>query len=145
MSPLCPTFVVIANSRGDFRSVVPLCYRIGVPQVTDGNVPWLPARMQRWIAPLLHLPPLSPWRIATTFAVAMGVDVAQLLLGPFGWSLADQGLDLVAMAATVWLLGFHPLLLPTFVVEILPVVDVLPTWTGCVGLVVARRRRRAGT
>jgi hypothetical protein len=46
------------------------------------------------------------------------------------------------MALTVWLLGFHPLLLPTFVMELLPVVDVLPTRTGRVGLV-ARRRRRA--
>jgi hypothetical protein len=29
------------------------------------------------------------------------------------------------------------------VIEFLPVADVLPTWTGCVGLVVALRRRRA--
>jgi hypothetical protein len=77
--------------------------------------------------------------------VAITVDAAQLLLGPFGWSLADQGLDLVAMVLTIWLLGFHPLLLPTFVIELLPVMDVLPTWTGCVGLVVALRRRRAAT
>jgi hypothetical protein len=40
------------------------------------------------------------------------------------------------------LLGFHPLLLPTFVVEFLPVADMLPTWTGCVALVVALRKRQ---
>jgi hypothetical protein len=79
------------------------------------------------------------------FAVAIGVDGAQLLLGPLGWWLADEGLDLVAMVLMIWLLGFHPLLLPTFVIEFLPVADVLPTWTGCVGLVVALRRRRART
>jgi hypothetical protein len=76
--------------------------------------------------------------------VAIGVDAAQVLLGPFGWSLADEVLDLVAMVLTIWLLGFHILLLPTFMIEFLPVVDVLPTWTGCVGIVVARRRRRGG-
>lgn len=73
------------------------------------------------------------------------MDAAQLLLGPLGWSFADEVLDLVAMVLAIWLLGFHLLLLPTFVVEILPVVDALPTWTGCVGLVVALRRRQART
>jgi hypothetical protein len=34
---------------------------------------------------------------------------------------------------------------PTFAIEILPIVDVLPTWTGCVGLVVAHRRRQMRT
>ena len=116
-----------------------------MPDVTAGGVRWLPARVQRWIVPLLRVPPLRPWRIAAAFAVAIGVDGAQLLLGPLGWWPADQGLDLVAMALMIWLLGFHPLLLPTFVIEFLPVADVLPTWTGCVGLVVALRRRRTGT
>ena len=41
------------------------------------------------------------------------------------------------------LIGFHPLLLPTFVIEFVPVADLLPTWTGCAALVVALRRRRA--
>jgi hypothetical protein len=112
---------------------------------TAADVPWVPARMRPWIAPLLRVPPLRPWRIGAAFAVAIVVDTAQLLLGPLGWTLADEGLDLLAMALTIWLLGFHILLLPTFLVEILPVVDMLPTWTGCVGLVVARRRRRPGT
>jgi hypothetical protein len=35
------------------------------------------------------------------------------------------------------------LLLPTFAIEILPVADMLPTWTGCMRLVVARRRQKA--
>ena len=116
-----------------------------MPDVGGGEVAWLPTRVQRWIAPLLFVPPLQPWRIAAAFAVAVGVDAAQLLLGPLGWTLADEVLDLAAMALTIWLLGFHPLLLPTFVIELLPVVDVLPTWTACVGLVVVRRRGQAQT
>jgi hypothetical protein len=39
-------------------------------------------------------------------------------------------------------LGFHPLLLPTFAIEFLPVSDVLPLWTGCVAVVIALRRRQ---
>jgi hypothetical protein len=39
-------------------------------------------------------------------------------------------------------LGFHPVLLPTFLVELLPVADMLPTWTASVALVIALRRRQ---
>jgi hypothetical protein len=111
--------------------------------VTDVIVegpPWLPIWLRRWVSPLLRVPPLRPWRVAAVFAVAVTVDGVQLVLGPLGWSLADELLDLVAMGLTVWLIGFHPLLLPTFLIEFLPVADMLPTWTGCVGLVIARRR-----
>ncbi len=105
------------------------------------EAPSLPVRVRRWIAPFLRTPPLRSWRIAAAFAVAVTTDAAQLLLGPLGWPFTDEALDLVALVMTTWLLGFHLLLLPTFVIEALPVVDVLPTWTGCVGLVVAHRRR----
>jgi hypothetical protein len=36
------------------------------------------------------------------------------------------------------IIGFHRLLLPTFIIELLPVADLLPTWTGCVAPVIAR-------
>jgi hypothetical protein len=85
---------------------------------------------------------LTPPRIRAAYAVAASVDVLQLLGGPLGWVLVDQALDVVA-AVVMWrLLGFHPLLLPTFVVEFLPVADLLPTWTGCVAVVVALRKRQ---
>jgi hypothetical protein len=116
-----------------------------VADVTVGEARWLPARVERWLAPILRIPPLRPWRVAAAFAVAITADAAQLLLGPLGWSLADEALDVVAMGLTIWLLGFHPLLLPTFAIEVLPVIDVLPTWTGCVGIVVMRRRGQPGT
>ena len=76
------------------------------------------------------------------YAVAIATDVLQLALGPFGIAFADEILDVVAAIATSRLLGFHPLLLPTFVVELVPVVDMLPTWTACVALVVALRKRQ---
>ena len=80
-------------------------------------------------------------RIISAFAVAVATDAIQMLLGPLGITFADEVLDVIAMILTWRLLGFHVLLLPTFALEILPIVDMLPTWTGCVGIVVATRKR----
>jgi len=76
------------------------------------------------------------------YAVAVSVDVAQLLLGPFGWVGIDEVLDAGAMYAISRLIGFHPLLLPTFILEFVPFTDMLPTWTGCVALVIRIRTRQ---
>jgi hypothetical protein len=87
-------------------------------------------------------PQLTPGRVRLAYAVAVTTDLLQFILGPFGWAGADEILD-VAASALIWrLLGFHPLLLPTFLIELLPVTDMLPTWTGCVALVVGLRRRQ---
>jgi hypothetical protein len=84
---------------------------------------------------------LSSRRIRGAYAIAVTTDVLQWVLGPFGWAFADEALDVVTMILTWRLLGFHPLLLPTFVLELLPVADMLPTWTGCVAIVIALRKR----
>lgn len=87
-------------------------------------------------------PQLTAGRVRAAYAVAIGTDVLQFILGPFGWAGADEILD-VAASALIWrVLGFHPLLLPTFLVELLPVTDMLPTWTACVALVISLRRRQ---
>ena len=84
---------------------------------------------------------LSRSRVVTALAVAAMADFLQVVLLPLEWMFMQQIVDVVAMALTVWLLGFHLLLLPTFVVEFIPVVDMLPTWTGCVVAVIALRKR----
>jgi hypothetical protein len=86
---------------------------------------------------------VTPSRIKAAYGVAIATDVLQFALGPFGWVLVDQILDVIALILTTRLLGFHPLLLPTFVLELVPIVDVLPTWTACVALVVATRKSQA--
>ena len=87
-------------------------------------------------------PQLTSGRVRAAYAVAVITDVLQFILGPIGWVGADEILD-VAASALIWrLLGFHPLLLPTFLIELLPVTDMLPTWTACVALVVGLRRRQ---
>ena len=90
----------------------------------------------------LQPPVLTRQRVRLAYAVAATTDVLQLVLGPFGWAFADEVLDVTAMILTWRLIGFHPLLLPTFALEFLPVADMLPTWTGCVAIVVALRSRQ---
>ena len=85
---------------------------------------------------------LTRARIRAAYGVAVATDVLQFALGPFGWAFTDEILDVIALIATTRLIGFHPLLLPTFVLEVVPVIDVLPTWTACVALVVATRRKQ---
>jgi hypothetical protein len=94
---------------------------------------------------MLQAPPLTRTRVWLAYGVAVAVDVLQFSLGPLGWAFADEILDVGAMLVTWRLLGFHPLLLPTFVLEVVPVADLLPIWTGCVALVVALRRRQQGS
>jgi hypothetical protein len=90
----------------------------------------------------LQPPILTRERVRLAYGIAVTTDVLQLLLGPFGWAFADELLDVTAMILTWRLIGFHPLLLPTFALEFLPVADMLPTWTGCVAIVVAIRKRQ---
>src|SRR5262249_37060893 len=97
------------------------------------------ASVQRWFLKMQAPPHLTRSDVRTAYVVAVAGDVAQFLLGPFGWVGVDEALDAAAMLAVTRLLGFHPLLLPTFVLEFVPFTDMLPTWTGCVMLVVRAR------
>jgi hypothetical protein len=90
----------------------------------------------------LEKPVITPARIRMAYGIAIVTDALQFVLGPIGWAFADEILDVIAMAATSATLGFHPLLLPTFALEFLPLTDMLPTWTGCVALVIATRKRQ---
>ena len=86
--------------------------------------------------------PLTRTAIRLAYAVAVATDALQFVAGPLGFAAFDEVLDIVAMVLTWRLLGFHPLLLPTFAIEFLPVTDLVPTWTGCVALVIALRKRQ---
>jgi hypothetical protein len=97
----------------------------------------LSERFSRWFAG----PPLTKGRIWFAFTVAVTVDSLQLAFGPLGWLALDEILDVVAMVLTSIALGFHMLLLPTFVLELIPGPDMLPTWTGCTAAVVMLRKR----
>jgi len=91
---------------------------------------------------MFHTPVLTRNRIRLAYAVAITADLVQFGLGPFGWAVFDQAIDVVAMILTIGIIGFHPLLLPTFLVEFIPLLDMLPTWTACVALVVSLRKKQ---
>jgi len=93
--------------------------------------------------PKLPAEPRVRRRIA--LAIAIAADAAQLAIFPAFFSgaaspLAD-GLDVVVGILMVVLVGWHIAFLPSFVVELLPGVDLFPTWTIAV-LVATRARRR---
>jgi hypothetical protein len=91
---------------------------------------------------MFEAPVLTKSRVRQAYVVAVAADALQIALGPLGWVMVDQIIDMIAMCLTWRALGFHPLLLPTFVVEFIPFVDMLPTWTACVALVVALRKKQ---
>jgi hypothetical protein len=106
-----------------------------------GSTPSRRAKLLGKLAGRFAVPVLTSKRIWFAFTVAAVTDAVQLGLGPLGWAFIDESLDVIAMVLTAGALGFHMLLLPTFVIEFIPVADMLPTWTGCVGVVVMLRKR----
>jgi hypothetical protein len=83
--------------------------------------------------------PLTRTRMALALGVAIAADGLQLLT--LGAPPFDEVIDVGAMILISWLIGFHFLFLPTFLIELVPVIDTLPTWTACTVAVVALRRR----
>jgi hypothetical protein len=86
---------------------------------------------------MFRAPKLTRTRIILALAVAVTADGLQLI----GFPPVDQIIDAIAFGLTVCVLGFHLLLLPTFIAEFIPGVDMLPTWTACVIAVIALRKR----
>ena len=78
----------------------------------------------------------SPRRILAARILAVAADALQLGLFPFfvqgAVSPASDAVDLVVAAVLVWLLGWHVAFLPSFVVELIPLADLFPTWTAAV-------------
>lgn len=81
---------------------------------------------------------LSRRRMMFVLLVAVVADGLQI---PLQAPPLPQIIDVVAMVFTSAAIGFHVLLLPTFVIELVPLVDMMPTWTGCVAAVILLRRR----
>jgi len=84
-------------------------------------------------------------RETTALAFAIIADALQIALFPlFGEGILsplDDCLDAAMFLILVKLLGWHPILLPTFATELIPVVDLCPTWTLAVLIIVWRKRK----
>jgi type III secretory pathway component EscV len=96
---------------------------------------------------------VSSSRAAAALAIAVFADLIQLPINALFFTgflavpseIADLVVDTAAAVLITALLGFHWALLPSFVAELFPGLDLIPTWTGCVALVVWQRRREHAT
>ncbi len=88
-------------------------------------------------------PPSNRIRLARI--VAVGADVVQLAFFPVfasGWlSPLNNALDVVVALIMVRLVGWHFAFLPTFLAELVPGVDLVPTWTMAVWFATRSRGR----
>ena len=83
-------------------------------------------------------------RIRIARFIAVGADILQIGLFPLfaeGFvSLLDDGLDALVFLMLTYLVGWHYSFLPSFVVKVLPVADIAPTWTIAVFLATRQKR-----
>jgi hypothetical protein len=77
--------------------------------------------------------------------VAIAADCIQIFAMPLfaagGLSPADALLDVAVAAILVRLLGWHWALLPALAAELIPGVDLIPTWTAAVFYVTQQKVR----
>jgi hypothetical protein len=79
---------------------------------------------------------LTPRARRSAWLIAIAADAIQLGLIPLfgeGWLTPfNDVLDVVVGFLLIRLLGWHLAFLPTFIAELLPVVDIFPSWTAAV-------------
>jgi hypothetical protein len=84
---------------------------------------------------------VSPLRLKAAWVVAVGTDALQVFIFPATiegiFSPVEVVLDFVAMGVLSWLVGWHWAFLPSIIVELIPGLDLAPTWT--IGLAIATR------
>ena len=88
----------------------------------------------------VRMRPAGSLRLA--WIVAIVADAIQwglpFLFGLGAFTPVDVGLDVVVMIVLTRLLGWHWAFVPTFAIELLPFVDLVPTWTAAVWLATRR-------
>ena len=79
---------------------------------------------------------LTSGRVRLARGIAIAADLAQIVLFPAfaagGISPWDDVLDVAVAGLMSWLIGWHWAFLPTFVSELVPFWDLVPTWTAAV-------------
>ena len=84
---------------------------------------------------------VSPLRLKAAWVVAVGTDALQVFIFPATiegiFSPVTVILDVIAMALLFWLVGWHWAFLPSIVVELIPGLELAPTWT--IALAIANR------
>jgi hypothetical protein len=85
------------------------------------------------------------FKLKLAWLVAMAADALQMVGFPLFWegavSPADDALDIVVAVILTKLLGWHWVFLPTLLAELVPGLDLVPTWTAAVYFVTRQRVR----
>ncbi|HSP94593.1 MAG TPA: hypothetical protein VLU06_08570 [Thermoanaerobaculia bacterium] len=78
----------------------------------------------------------QPGRVRAARLIAVAADIVQIVVFPlFAPGLAspwNNALDLLVAVAMVLLIGWHWAFLPSFFAELVPGLDLVPTWTAAV-------------
>jgi hypothetical protein len=74
-------------------------------------------------------PLLTPRRVWIARGIALAVDVVQWGLVPVTMTPLNAAIDVATGLSMVALVGWHWAFLPTFAAELVPFVDLVPTWT----------------
>ena len=101
--------------------------------------------------PIERLPPrptppmsLVASRVWMARVLAVAADAVQILLLPlFAEGFAsplNDALDVTVGLALVWLVGWHWAFLPSFAAELVPGLDIFPSWTTAVWFATRGRR-----
>jgi hypothetical protein len=86
---------------------------------------------------------LTPDKVRAARLIAVFADALQILLLPAflpgGFSAVNDVIDVAVAALMLRLVGWHWAFLPTFVAELVPFVDLVPSWTAAVWLATRTR------
>jgi hypothetical protein len=110
---------------------------------TEPIPPPAPRTRSRW--PGRFTPPSDlRGRRHLAWIVAITADALQWALLPLvvegALSPINNVIDVVVGAIMVWLIGWHLAFLPSFALKLVPVVDLVPTWTAAVWLATRKPR-----
>jgi hypothetical protein len=86
-------------------------------------------------------PYLTPRRVWIARGLAVLVDLVQVAVPPTSLFPLVDVIDVLTAVAMFALVGWHWAFLPSFVAELVPVLDLVPTWT--LATVIATRGRMA--
>jgi len=72
---------------------------------------------------------MTPRRILIARVIAVAVDLAQFALLPAELTPFNNVIDVVTALTMLGLVGWNWAFLPTFLAELVPFVDLVPSWT----------------
>ncbi|HKB71904.1 MAG TPA: hypothetical protein VKH46_13740 [Thermoanaerobaculia bacterium] len=91
--------------------------------------------------------PMTRPRVFAARAIAIAADFLQIFVFPAfsegGVSPLDAAVDVAVAGSMTALVGWHWAFLPSFAAELVPFVDLVPTWTAAVFIVTRPSRRGA--